>query len=301
MAILTFDIGGSAVKYGIWNQNKLKEKHKFKTPKTWEEMKATVVKIKEELSQTYTLEGVAFSAPGAVNQEARQIEGTSALPYLHFFPIYDELEEALDLPISMENDANSAALAEVWKGSAKDSQTVLFVIIGTGIGGSVIVDNQIHHGKHLFGGEFGYMLLDHDKTFSDLGTPVGMSKRYAERAGISPDDIDGQQVFELAKQGDSLAKEEVATFYYYLTIGLYNLAYSFDPDKIIIGGGVSSMEGLLDRIEEEFEHLFERIEIRPFMPELELCMFRNDANLIGAVYNFLQKSNESKTLQEESS
>lgn len=289
MAILAFDIGGSAVKYGIWTQNDLIEKSKFKTPKTWVEMKDSFVQIKEEFSQLYELEGVAISSPGAVNQVARQVEGTSAVPYLHFFPIYDELEKALGLPVSMENDANSAALAEVWKGAAKDSQTVLFVIIGTGIGGSVIINNKVHHGDHLFGGEFGYMLLDHDKTLSKMGTPVGMSNRYAERAGLSPDDIDGQKVFELAKQGDNLAKEEVDTFFYYLTMGLYNLAYSFDPEKIVIGGGVSNMEGLLDRIEEEFEHLFGRIQMRPFMPRLELCLFRNDANLIGAVYNFLQK------------
>lgn len=290
MAILAFDIGGSAVKYGIWTQNDLVDKSKFKTPKTWEEMKRTLVELKDTFSERYDLEGVAISSPGSVNQEARQVEGTSAIDYLHFFPIYDELEEAFGLPVSMENDANSAALAEVWKGAAKDSSNVLFVIIGTGIGGSVIIDNKVHHGNHLFGGEFGYMLLNEEESFSKLGTPVGMSKRYAERKGMSPDDVDGQEVFELAKQGDNLAKEEVDTFFFYLTMGLYNLACSFDPEKIIIGGGVSNMEGLIERIEEEFEQLFERIQIRTFLPELDLCVFRNDANLIGAVYNFLQKN-----------
>jgi len=290
MAILAFDIGGSSVKHGVWDDEKLVDKGSFKTPKTWEEMKEKLKKIKEKTAHHFALEGVAFSAPGAVNQKAKQIEGISAVSYLHFFPIYDELEALFGLPVAMENDANSAALAEVWKGSARENDTVLFVVIGTGIGGAVIIDKKVHHGPHLFGGEFGYMLLDGDKTFSDLGTAVRMARRYADRKGISQDEIDGKQVFELAADGDPLAKEEVDKFYFYLTKGLYNLAYAFDPEKIIIGGGVSSMNGLIERLNSEFEDLLKRINYKTFRPELEVCTFRNDANLIGAVYNFLQKN-----------
>lgn len=295
MAILAFDIGGSSVKYGVWSEEQLIAKDKFKTPGTWEEMKGKLAAVKGNAEQRYSLEGVAFSAPGAVNQEAKQIEGISAVKYLHFFPIYDELEGLFDLPVTFENDANSAALAEVWKGSARENDTVLFVVIGTGIGGAVIVNKQVHHGPHLFGGEFGYMLLDGDKTFSDLGTAVRMARRYADRKGIAHDEIDGKQVFELAANGDPLAKEEVDKFYFYLTKGLYNLAYAFDPEKIIIGGGVSSMDGLIERLNKEFDDLLKRINYKTFRPELEVCTFRNDANLIGAVYNFMQKNTDSLT------
>lgn len=289
MAILAFDIGGSSVKHGVWNEEQLVEKGSFKTPKSWEEMKEKLEHVKEKASAHYTLEGIAFSAPGAVNQKAKQIEGISAVNYLHFFPIYDELEELFGLPVAFENDANSAALAEVWKGSARDNDTVLFVVIGTGIGGAVIINKKVHHGPHLFGGEFGYMLLDGDRTFSDLGTAVRMARRYADRKGTARDEIDGKQVFELAAQGDPLAIEEVDKFYFYLTKGLYNLAYAFDPEKIIIGGGVSSMEGLIERLNKEFDDLLKRINYNTFRPEMEVCTFRNDANLIGAVYNFKQQ------------
>lgn len=290
MAILAFDIGGTSVKYGIWSDESLSDKGKFKTPQTWTEMKAQLSRVKEEADSTYSLEGVAFSAPGAVNQIDRQIEGVSAVRYLHFFPIYDELEAMFGLPVSFENDANSAGLAEVWKGAAKDNDNVLFVVIGTGIGGAVIVNKKVHHGPHLFGGEFGFMLLNETKTFSQIGTAVAMSRRYAERMGMSYDDIDGKAVFELANQGDVIAKEEVDTFFMYLTMGLYNLAYAFDPEKIVIGGGVSSMEGILERIEVEFDSLFGRLQHTPFRPVIETCEFKNDANLIGAVYNFMQEN-----------
>ncbi|OJF91610.1 ROK family protein [Alkalibacterium sp. 20] len=295
MAILAFDIGGSAVKYGIWNEEQLIEQDKFKTPKNWEKMKEQLIAVKERVEQNFNLEGVAFSAPGAVNQEARQIEGVSAIKYLHFFPIYDELEEAFDLPVTFENDANSAGLAEVWKGSAKDNDTVLFVVIGSGIGGAVIFNKQVHHGTHLSGGEFGFMLLNETQSFSELGTAVGMAMRYADRKGLSYGEIDGKRVFELAKEGDPVAKEEVDTFYSYLTMGLYNVAHAFDPEKIIIGGGVSNLDGLLDRLNVEYKQLLKRINSNTFLPELDLCTFRNDANLIGAVFNYLQKTNDPLT------
>ncbi len=290
MAILAFDIGGSSVKHGVWVDDRLVEKNSFKTPKTWEDMKSQLTAVKEKTENAFSLEGVAFSAPGAVNQVDRQIEGVSAVKYLHFFPIYDELEEVFGLPVSFENDANSAALAEVWKGSAKENDTVLFVVIGTGIGGAVIVNNKVHHGTHLFGGEFGYMMLNETQTFSDLATAVRMAMRYADRKGMAYDDIDGKRVFELADEGDPIAIEEVDTFFFYLTMGLYNIAYSFDPEKILIGGGVSNMDGLIDRLNNEFKKLLKRIDYDTFLPELDLCTFRSDANLIGAVNNFLQKN-----------
>ncbi|MDN6291416.1 MAG: ROK family protein [Tetragenococcus koreensis] len=291
MAILAFDIGGTSVKYGVWNdEEQLINKSKFKTPETWSEMKVALLTIKQQFEKDYILDGIAISSPGSVNQQDRQIEGISAVPYLHYFPIYDELEELFQLSVAIENDANCAALAEVWKGSAKENQTVLFVVIGTGIGGAVIIDKKIHHGTHLFGGEFGYMLLEDYKNFSELATAVNMAKRYAQRKNIAQEDINGERVFELVEKGDQIAQEEVDTFYFYLTKGLYNLAYAFDPEKIIIGGGISNKKGLLSRLNIEFEKLLKQINFNTFQPELDLCTFRNDANLIGAVYNYLQKN-----------
>lgn len=285
MSLLVLDIGGSSVKFAVWEKEELVDKGAFVTPKTWEEMKQELSNLKGKMEEKYEIEGVAFSAPGAVNQAKGIIEGASAVPYVHHFPIYTELEELLGCPISMENDANCAALAEVWKGAAKGLSNVLFVVVGTGIGGSVIVDGKIQHGKHLFGGEFGYMLLDDENTFSMLGTAVNMAKRYNERMNLE-EELSGKEVFELAEQGDDVAAEEVETFYHNLAKGIYNLQYSYDPEKIIIGGGVSSKEGLIEELIIRLERIVEKVGIAPFVPEVELCAYKNDANLIGAVYNF---------------
>jgi len=289
MALLALDIGGTSIKYGIWENEKISNKGSLKTPKTWTEMKVQLKDLKKRAEEQIPLEGVAISSPGAVNQDKGIIEGASAIPYIHHFPIFAELTELFQCPVSIENDANCAGLAEVWKGAAKGLKNVLFVVVGSGIGGAVIMDGKVWHGKHLFGGEFGFMLLTDNNTFSDLGTAVNMARRTAKRKNIPEDELSGKDVFDMAEQGDPIALEEVETFYHYLAQGIYNLQYSFDPEKIIIGGGVSSKEDLIPQLNKRLEKIIKQVKIASFMPEITLCKFKNDANLIGAVYNYKQK------------
>lgn len=288
MALLAVDIGGTSVKHGIWNDEKLGNKGSFRTPATWDEMKTEFMVLKSSLGEGTKISGVAISSPGAVNQNKGVVEGSSAVPYLHHFPIFAELTELFQCPVSIENDANCAALAEIWKGEAKGLKNVLFVIVGTGIGGAVIIDGKVWHGKHLFGGEFGYMLLKDNAIFSELGTAVNMAKRVAKRKNISENELSGEEVFEMAKNGDLIAEEEVETFYHYLAQGIYNLQYSFDPEKIIIGGGISSKEDLIPELNKRLDRIIKQVEIAPFIPEIAICKYKNDANLIGAVYNWYQ-------------
>lgn len=293
MSLLVYDIGGSAVKYGVWDKEEIVDKGSFITPSTWEEMKTSLLQVKQKFADQFMIEGVAISSPGAVNQRRGVVEGASAVPYLHDFEIYPELTELFGCPISMENDANCAALAEVWKGAAKGLNDIIFVVVGTGIGGSVIVDGKIHHGKHLFGGEFGYMLLNHDETFSTLASPVKMGIRYAKRMNLPSGKISGKEVFELAEQGDKIAIEETEKFYYSLAQGIYNLQYSYDPEKIIIGGGVSAKPDLIPQLHRKFNEILDKVQIAKIVPDIALCQFKNDANLIGAVYNYHLNHGES--------
>lgn len=298
MALLAIDIGGTFVKHGVWNEGSLTKTARFRTPDTWELMKKSLLSVKEKMAEQFDIEGVAFSVPGAANPQTRQIEGESLIDYLHYFPIYDELEAAFGLPVSFENDARCAALAEIWKGSAKDSKDILFVVIGTGIGGAIVVDQKIVRGANMYAGEIGFMLLDKEQDFGRLATAVAMAKRYADRKGLPPNEIDGEEVFELAEKGDIVAQEEVDRFFYYLTVGLYNLASILNPEKIVIGGGVSRLEGFKQRIEKELEALFSRIYHNPYPPIIEIAAFKSDANLIGAVYHFKQmRSQQMKNIR----
>ncbi|MCB5955778.1 ROK family protein [Enterococcus sp. CWB-B31] len=290
MAILAFDLGGSAVKYGVWEKNELHETGSFVTPKTWKEMKASLSKVIK--AATYSIEGIGMSAPGAVDEEKRQILGISAIPYIHHFDIYDELEELFQLPVTIENDANCAGIAEIAEGAAKGKKEVAFVVIGTGIGGAVFHDGRIVKGAHLYGGEFGLMYLNNGKTFSSLGTAVQMAWRYCDRKGLDRETVSGKEVFQLAEQGDDVAAEEVENFYEYLTQGLFSIQFSLDPEIIVLGGGISAKEGLLDEINGRMKKKLEHFELKDFVPEIVICDYRNDANLVGAAANFLEKQKQ---------
>lgn len=292
MAILAFDFGGSAVKYGVWNGKEMTDKGKFTTPKTWEEMKASLLAVFVGMEQEF--EGVAFSAPGVVDVEKQMINGISAIPYIHRFNIFKELEELFNLPVAIENDANCAGMAEIYEGAAKGKKEVAFVVVGTGIGGAIFHNGQIAKGAHLYGGEFGLMYLSEGKTFSKLGTAVQMAWRYCERKGVEKETFTGEDVFRLAENGDELAKEEVNLFYEYLTQGLFSIQFSLDPEMIVLGGGVSAKEGLLDEINRRMKEKLAHFELNDFIPQIVTCKYENDANLIGAAANFItgQKNNE---------
>lgn len=287
MTLLVFDIGGTFTKYGLWHHDTLIESNKFKTPENWEKMKEQLVQTKVHFDASHHIEGVAFSVPGAPNAETRQIEGESLVEYLHFFPIYDELEEAFGVPVAFENDANCAALAEVAQGSAMGIANALFVIIGTGIGGTVLVNHDIVNGHNQYAGEFGFMLMNEkEENFGELATAVAMSRRYAVRKGLDPATVSGEHVFASAQKGDKVAQEEVDTFFYYLTVGIYNLTTILNPEKVIVGGGVSNLEGFVERIEQEIDALFARIYHFPYRPNIERATFKSEANLIGAASHY---------------
>jgi len=291
MAILVFDFGGTSIKYGVCYQDELLDLSHFFTPDNWEECKKKILEVKQNFDNSYDLLGVAFSMPGCVDQESGRILGYSGIRYIHDRLIEKELTELLELPISIENDANCAALAEASLGIAKDASRVLFAVVGTGIGGAIVKDGKIDTGAHLYGGEFGFMYLCEDRklgfqSLSELASPVAMARRYCEKLGIPQDSHSGKDIFKFATEGDKFAKKEVDNFYKYLGVGLYNLQVSFDPDIIVIGGAISVDTQIIVNLENKVNEMLEGVNILDFKAKLIPCFYKNDANLVGAVRYF---------------
>ncbi|SFO95461.1 ROK family protein [Salibacterium halotolerans] len=287
-----FDIGGSYIKYGmVTEQGELREQDKMKTPDSLDVLMQHITDIVHRHPDSA---GIAVSAPGAVADEG-VIYGISALSYLHGPNIKHRLEEKTGLPVFMENDGNCAGAAELWKGTAKGKQDVLTVVIGTGIGGSVIKEGQTHKGASLHGGEFGFMLLGNPDTgrlesWSQLAATRALT-RYAEaEKEIEPDTLTGEQVFEWADEGDPACVKALDRFYRFLALGLYNLQYIYDPELILLGGGVSARKELVQRINKKLDELMREAPVGTIRPTLDVCHFRQHANLLGAVYRFMQQT-----------
>lgn len=282
MSLLAFDIGGYSVKYGEWDKN-LGETKSFKTPDTWKEMKENMISVFKEYEG---IQGIALSTPGSFDEELGSIKGISPIDYLKGFDIMSELETMFDLPVTIENDANAAARAELWRGVAKDEKNVVFVVIGSRINGAVIVDGKVQRGQNLFGGEFGNILLEKDKTFNDLVSPVVIGERYSLSKGKNKDIFSGFDVFKIAKNGDLDAKEEVKKFYDYLATALYNLQFTIDPSMIVIGGGVSQETDLIPKLDKRIKEKLENAGLASMDINLQTCHYLNDANLVGAIASF---------------
>jgi len=292
MYILTFDIGGTSVKYGILNENgKIYIKGKFTTPQNdIDKLMDQIVNLKVEFEKEYDIEGIALSCPGTVDDRTGFIGGASSVPCIHGFDFRAKIRAATGIKnIRMDNDANCAGLAEVWKGAAKNNSDVLFVIFGSGVGGAVIKDKKIHKGAHLKGGEFGYMIISQEcDVLSKVASPVNMAKMVAKRKGL--ESLTGEEAFKLAEAGDIIAIEEIERLYYNMAIGIYNIQYIFDPEVIVIGGGISEREDILENIEMCMDDILAKVEIAEVAKTrtiIRKCKFRNDANLIGAVYNYI--------------
>ena len=281
------DIGGTSIKFAVWKDNELKKLKPVPTPSTLGEFYNVLTDQVEKMKQ-YQIVGVGISSPGAVNKKTGVIEGASAIPYIHNFKIQQALEERFGLPVSIENDANCAALAELDSGAGKDVDSLVFLIVGTGVGGSVIIDHKIWHGAHLFGGEFGYMLSDNENTLSNLGTSVNVANRY--NINSKPvSNYSGKEVFDLAKKGDERAQKEVHTMYYALAKGIYNLQYSFDPELVVLGGAVSNNPDLIPAVNKEIEKIRKIVEIASIKPQVVACHYTDEANLRGALVDFNQQ------------
>jgi predicted NBD/HSP70 family sugar kinase len=283
---LAFDIGGTFIKYGLVTEDaEIVDNNKVKTPKTLDEL-LTVIK---SLAGMYLdVKGIAISAPGAVSDEG-VIYGSSAIRYLHGPNIKNLVQELTSLPVYLENDANCAGYAELWNGAAKGKKDVLVMVIGTGIGGSVFKNGQLHKGAHLHGGEFGYMLLTSDvqnsnDVWSRVASTAALVRNVAKRKQIDVESISGEEIFQLAESGDTDCLEAINHFYHLLALGIYNLQYIYDPEVIVIGGGISARDELIDGINGKLDNILSRVDLAKIKPEIVACKYRQNANLLGAVY-----------------
>lgn len=288
---LVFDIGGTTVKYAYMNDlGDIKERGTFETQKeTPESFYQSIIDIKEKYEN---VSGIALSYPGLVSSEEGLAINSSALKALNGRYICKELSDLTHVPVSLENDAKCAALAEVWQGSLKDASEALVMVLGTGIGGAVILNGEIYKGKHFKAGEFGSFISDFDDealTSISLGathSAVRLVSRIAEALGI---ENDGKKVFEYIEKKDNIAYPMFKKYCNQLAKVIFNIDYVLDLDKVAIGGGISAQPIVIETLNESFKELRRKYRDDIYDLEIVACQYFNDANLIGALYHHLKE------------
>lgn len=292
--IACLDIGGTSIKVAVSDrEGNLKEKGFVKVEETFEALMGNIVEWINSMKEKYEIEGVAISSPGAVDTKTGIVGGASAVPCIHGPNWKEEILKRTSLKASIENDANCAALAEVFSGTAKGVSDMMFLVCGTGIGGAIVNDGKIHHGKHLHGGEFGYMLMEEEDgqfyNFSEVASTMSFVRRV--RKHYNDESWDGVKVFEEAANGNEVCIEAIERFYKNLAIGIFNIQYVYDPEMILLGGAISEREDFIDRINKKIDEIMSKVEIAKVRPQVLTCTHKKDANLIGAVANFIKEGN----------
>ena len=292
MKKLVFDVGGSAIKYAIMdNDAHIYERGKELTPKDSLDSFLNVLKSVYEKYQD-EVDGIAMSVPGTIDSSKGQIFAPGALTYNENVNLADKIHEFTDVPVTLENDGKSAALAELWKGHLQGCQAGAVIVVGSGLSGGIIQDGHLLKGQHLFAGEFSYVLFGEENEFLNnvwamQGSTTALLMQTAKSKNIDFTDIDGIKVFEWIHQGDQQAILALQSVAKSLAKGIYNLQCILDPEKILIGGGISQQPLLLEKIQEELNHIYSQIPFTIPHAQVETCRFYNDSNLIGALYNYL--------------
>ncbi|WP_069187874.1 ROK family protein [Sporosarcina globispora] len=286
---LTVDIGGTLIKYGVITEEgnfierfeMLTEAHLGRA-----EIVKKVKQLGREMMAQQDLSGVCISTAGQVDsKEGKILYASSLIPDYTGTPLKQELEAYFDLPVEVENDVNCAGLAESWMGTGKDVKSLFCLTVGTGIGGSYILDNKLHTGHSFSGGEIGYIPIE-GRQFQELASTRVLVSNVARLKEIPESDINGKKIFELAHQGDEVCIHEIERLVYYLSKGIATIAYMMNPEMIIIGGGISAQkEYLYPLIIEQLQK--DLIASILSNTKIEIARNLNDAGMIGALRHFL--------------
>ncbi|WP_071460123.1 ROK family glucokinase [Bacillus massilinigeriensis] len=260
-------------------------------------------KLEETGLEKNRIVGIGVGAPGPADPETGVISEAVNLGWKSAFPLGSILMETLSLPVLVDNDANCAALGEMWRGAGKGALDLVCVTLGTGVGGGVITGGKIVHGKGGAAGEIGHII-----SLPDGGAPCNCGKngcletiasatgvvRLAHELLLKNDQVcelseifedrgfvTAKDVFDAARNKDALAAIVVEKVSFHLGIALANIANTLNPDKIVIGGGVSRAGDILFApLRDHFtRYAFPRV---ARSTALSPAMLGNDAGVIGA-------------------
>ena len=290
MNILAIDIGGTMIKYGLVSSDgKILSTDKIKTEasKGLNNILNKIDNIFKGYKENNPV-GIAVSGTGQINgMIGKVIGGNPIIPNWIGTNLVKILEEKYNLPAVLENDVNCVALGEKWIGAGKDLSNFICLTIGTGIGGGIILNNQLFRGENFVAGEFGHTLIKKGE-FEQFASTTALIRLVKEKTGKI---LNGKEIFDLEKKEIVEYQEVISEWIENLTDGLSSIVYCFNPANIILGGGVIGQgEALINRIKNS---LFKKIGLQ-FKEKLNIIQAKlgNNAGMIGASYLLLEKINK---------
>lgn len=302
--IFGIDIGGTTIKLGLFkNDGKLLEKWEIKTKKEYNGkyiIQDIVSTLEEKFRDRNIIKedilGIGIGVPGPVLEDGTVLKCVNI--GWGIFNVVEEFQKLIDLPIKVSNDANVAALGEMWQGGGKGYENVIMITLGTGVGGGIIVNGKVIPGSHGAGGEIGHIKVSNNETKICGCGNKGCLEQYASATGIvstakevlrntnttsklrDVQNLSSKDIFDVAKNEDELAKKIVNDLGEKLGGALAYISCVVDPEVFVFGGGVSKAGDILIKtVQEHFKkNSFHACTDTKF----ELAKLGNDAGIYGA-------------------
>ena len=305
MVYVGIDVGGTGLKAGVVDENG-KMLSKVSCPTGVERGYGPVIKdmaslalkaIEESGVPMEEVHSIGIGIPGILDPRTGIVPFCTNLGW-HRVPLIEEMHKYIDKPILVDNDATVAALAESVAGACAGVKNSVFLTLGTGVGGGIVLDGKVYSGPHGVASELGHMIVVVDGEECTCGNH-GCWERYASATALirlgheavkrhpdsvmaaRGDELNAKDVTDAARAGDPAAVEAFDRYTYYLAVGMVNIINFFDPEIIAVGGGVSGAgEFLLEPVREKLKKLIFYKDM-PYA-EVELATMGNDAGIVGA-------------------
>ena len=296
---LVFDWGGTFLKYAVMNSDtEILHKDKIPAP-SGDSAKEDFYRMLDPIAEQFGKDtaGIAISMPGMLDDRTGYCRTGGSLKFIAGSTVGKDLHARWNLPVSVQNDGKAAVLAEHWKGALRGCHDCAVIVIGTGIGGGIILNDRLLVGKDFSAGEYSYLctndrIIDSFDGFWCRNGHHVIGKKLSAATGEPEETLDGVELFRRIRDNDETAKQvlrEIAADY---AVQIYNLSVLLNLEKIAVGGGISADPLLIDYLKKALWDMHDRL---PFGPEKDAlpmadvvaCEFRNDANLIGALYHHL--------------
>lgn len=284
--LITFDIGGTSIKYGIFTlrkgqpvfvmQNEISSDARvLKGPGILQRVETLIAKA----MQQQDIEGIAISTAGMVDAEKGCIQyANDNIPEYTGLAFKQLLEARFHMPCWVENDVNAAALGETVFGAGRGAAHALMLTIGTGIGGAVVIDHTIYHGYSGSAGEIGYMWVK-DRHFQDIASTMALIQHV--EAKTQEADLNGKIICARAKRGDAVCMQAIKELCSHIAIGVSSCACLMNPQIIILGGGIMTQKELFAPLMEAYLKQYMNEEIYAHT-QLAFAQLGNRAGMAGA-------------------
>ena len=270
------DIGGSKIEAIAWKSGRVLAVHKIKTPKNRKAFLAAVFKLIEKVSAREKIQGIGIACAGAIDYKRGAITGSPNLKFLIGVKLAEFIRRQYRVRVALENDANCFLRGEHAFGVARGKKNVVAFTLGTGVGGAIMIENKLLHGTHVSAGELGHM------TIAYLSSSAGTLEDLASSHFFGKFKMGGAlDIQHAAGAGHKKARAIYQKMGRYLGVAMANVVNIFDPEMIVLGGGISRGYKLFlpSALAEMKTHTLSSLR---FLPPVRVSKL-NHANALGAI------------------